>query len=333
MKTLNKTLLAFILLFTLGCEDVIEPEPRGQIELDQLLATEEGFISVLNGAYEPLASAGIYDGLFWRNADLASDDGWTWRNEQDPDLFRIAPSSELVFPLWSAHYLGIARTNVILTRLDNIEFSNAELKSTIEGQAKFLRALYYFNLVRLFGGVPLLSEEVTSREESEAARADIASVYSQIKSDLDEAATLLPAEYSGGSGFEEGRATSFAALALSATVHLELEEWSEAAQDAQQIINSGQYELHANFGDNFYGISENGVESIFEVQFGGVGGGTNAGHSTTLAPPAIANGGAFILPTDNDNDFGTASTGGGIVQAFEESDLRKDVTIARLRFG
>jgi len=328
MKTIYITLLISGMLFALGCEEVLEPEPRGQIELDQLLTTEEGFVSVLNGAYEPLASGGIYDGLFWRNAELASDDGWTWRNEQDPALYRIAPTSELIFPLWEAHYLGIARTNVILTRLGDTEFSNSELESSIEGQAKFLRALYYFNLVRLFGGVPLLTEEVTSREESEAARTDIASVYSQIKTDLADAINLLPTEYGGGSGFESGRASRYTALALRALVHLELEEWGEAAQDAQQIIDSDQFELYANFANNFYGLSENGAESLFEVQFGGVGGGTNAGHSTSLAPPAIANGAAFILPTDNDNDFGISSTGGGIVQAFEEGDLREEVTLA-----
>lgn len=317
-----------MVLFTLGCEEVLEPEPRGQIELDQLLNTEEGYISVLNGAYEPLASGGIYDGLFWRNAELASDDGWTWRNEQDPDLFRIAPASELIFPLWSAHYQGIARTNVVLARIADADFNNADLKSAVEGQAHFLRGLYYFNLVRLFGGVPLFDQEVSSREESEAPRTDMQAVYSQIKSDLERAVSLLPTEYDGGSGFEPGRATRYSALALKSMVHLELEEWTEAAVDAQEIINSEQFELHANFGDNFYGLSENGIESLFEVQFGGVGGGTNANHSSTLAPPAIAGGAAFILPTDNTNDFGAASTGGGIVQAYEDEDLRKSVTLA-----
>jgi hypothetical protein len=328
MKTVYISLLIFTMLITFGCEQVLEPEPRGQIELDQLLNTEEGYVSVLNGAYEPLASGGIYDGLFWRNAELASDDGWTWRNEQDPDLYRIAPTSELIFPLWSEHYRGIARTNVILSRIDEAQFNNSDLKEAIQGQAHFLRALYYFNLVRLFGGIPLFDQEVTSREESEAPRTDIEAVYNQIQTDLDEAVNLLPVAYNGGSGFEKGRATRYTALALSAMVHLELEEWTEAAQDAQEIISSGQFELHANFGDNFYGLSENGVESLFEVQFGGVGGGTNANHSSTLAPPALAGGAAFILPTDDSNDFGTASTGGAIVQEFEDGDLRRDVTLA-----
>nr|WKN37276.1 RagB/SusD family nutrient uptake outer membrane protein [Tunicatimonas sp. TK19036] len=318
-------IISLCAILMMNCEDILEPTPQGQVALDDLLNSESGVLTAVNGIYQPLQ--GLYESNMLRLTDLASDDGWTWRKETEPDIYIVEETFSVSQNVWSAHYTGITRANTVLAYAQSVdEFSSSAVQESVEGQAKFMRAFYYFNLVRLFGGVPLILEEIKAREDAEQPRATIEQVYAQIKSDLNDAIALLPTTYPGGPGMEAGRPTTYTASALKAMVHLELEEWNDAASAAEVVIGNGS--LLANYADNFNGTQENGPGSLLEVQYGGVTGETTGSQSDGFAPPDF-NGSATFLPTDDNlnGQGGSLSSGNSFVQIFEEGDLRKEVIL------
>lgn len=328
MKYFKYTFTIFLLggvLFP-GCKKILSPVPQGQIPLEQLFTTQAGATSVLNGVYAPLQA--LYQGPMQRLTDLASDDGWAWRNELEPDIYVVEQGFSHSQTVWIQHYRGVTRADKLLANMQHVtDFPNDAVRNAMEGQAKFLRAFYYFNLVRLFGGVPLILNEIKDRKDSELPRAEIGEVYDQIKTDLQEAAELLPETYTGGTGQETGRPTRYAARALLAIVHLELEEWGDAAREAAEVTGKGA--VADNYAANFNGSAENGAGILFEVQFGGVAAETTTGLSTFFAPRETPNGGAIILATDNElnGKGGGPSSGNGFVQAIEAGDQRKPVIL------
>lgn len=310
----------------ISCETILEPTPEGLVPMADLFNTESNAITAVNGVYQPLHP--LYQNTMFQLTDLASDDGWTWRKETETDIFIVDPTLGPIESIWSLHYTGITRANTVLDNLSRVQdFSGSVMKNAIEGQAKFLRGLYYFNLVRFFGGVPLIINEIETRTDSELPRESVSVIYNQIKSDLIDAANLLPENYSGGIGMEIGRPTLKSAKALLSTVHLELEEWNEASQVTGSLIGAGR--LLVDYSANFNGSQENSQASFFEVQYGGVIGQTTSSKSVAFAPPNFLNGLAFILPTDDNlnGDGGGLSSGNGIMQLFEAGDKRKDVIV------
>lgn len=325
MKNLKNILLVVLLLaLTTRCGDILEPQPQGQVGLDVLFSTEENAITAVNGLYNPLPS--LYGSPLLRLVNMASDDGWTWRNELETDIYIVEQSFNHSRTAWSNFYTMLTRANTVLEGIPNVSWSSDEMKNVSEGQAKFIRAFAYFNLVRLFGGVPLITNTVKTPSDAALPRAAVTEVYALIKSDLTDAIASLPTTYSGGNGLEPGRATKYAAQILMAYVHLELEEWSEASAVAGSLIGEGTL---LPFADNFNGSNENGTGSFFEIQYAGPGAGASSSQNSWYLPPAFT-GGAASLPTD-DNLNGTGggpSSGGGLVQAFEPGDNRRDVTIS-----
>ena len=315
-------LLIGTMFLSLSCESVLEPAPEGQIRVEDLFSNEENAITAMNGVYSVQVFE-AYLGL----ADQASDDSWHWRAEVAIDDYNMVSSDGVVQGLWTQAYTGIARANTVLNGISEVPFwSSNEMPNIMEGQAKFLRAFYYYNLVRHFGGVPLITEVISNIEDAQLPRADVESVYNLIKSDLTDAINLLPTAYSGGRGQEAGRATKYAAQTLLAYVHLELEEWAQAESQANAVI--GQVSL-LNYADYFNGTNENGAGTIFEIQYAPPGAGRSSGVTRYFAPPDF-NGLAAGLPTDDNlnNLQNRPNTGNGIVQAYEEGDLRRDVTLA-----
>jgi hypothetical protein len=324
MKSIKYIITIICTILAFGCESIIEPPIKGEVALDNLLSTEDGIISGVNGAYQPLQT--LYQGNILVLTEKANDDGWCWRKEIEPDFFIITPTDGDIQSIWTLLYRGITRANSVLDNMQEVDFESQSTKDACEGQSKFLRAFYYFHLVRLFGSVPLIVNEIIYREDAEQPRASIEETYTQIKTDLDEAIAILPSAYPGGTGMEIGRATSKSAIALKALVCLELEEWNQVVQLTEQIKDQGN--LLPNYANNFNGTQENSAGSLFEVQYGGVSGGTTTNISNMFAPPDY-NGLAAITPTDDNmnGEGGGLTSGNGFVQLFEEGDLRQSIII------
>lgn len=227
--------------------------------------TEADAIAGLNATYGGLEQRGTYQRWLTFAYDIRSDEGmslspWTelrqWNGFVQGD-YNFEPSREI----WWHHYWTIFRANQVIAYVPAIDM-DAALRSRIVGEAKFIRALLYFNLVNLYGNVPLiLAPPVPTDRPSNSTPAE---TYAQIETDLTDAAGVLPTSYGAG---DLGRATRGAALAMLGKAQLQQRKWQQAATTLAQVVAMPQYNLMTNYADNFTDKFENNVESVFEVQF------------------------------------------------------------------
>ena len=255
--------------FVGACDNFLNPNPSDVLAPENFYKTSSDAIAAVNGIYEQ-QKWGHWLG-FWYISDIATDDIIATANFGS-DGHRMAnytfdPAEWPLGDMWGNRYTTINRANAVLDRVPDITMDET-LKARLLGEAHFLRALSYFDLVRTFGDVPLLEHEVKSLKGLEIARTAAAQVYALIVSDLQAATTSLPASYSGA---DLGRATSGAAKALLAKVYLTQKDWTNAAATAAQIISSGRYSLNPVWKDNFRVATEiTNPESIFELNYDGV---------------------------------------------------------------
>lgn len=277
MRTINYigALLLLAICFT-SCKKFLEEDPQHQVTITNYYKNETDAISAVNSIYSYLNStstgstAGIYHSTFWVTAGLASDE---LENNQlgSPQLDALAtfthvPQNAALEEVWAMHYKTITIANIAINRIPQIEM-NAALRSRLIGEAKFLRALMYFNLVRMFGEIPLLVEENAPLTPETA---DVDAIYTQIINDLTDAVAVLPLSYPVGNG--RGRATIGSANGLLAKVYLTRKQWQEAANAAKAVIDSQQYELWQDYADVFKLSNRNGKEAVFSVSFGDANG-------------------------------------------------------------
>lgn len=283
-------LLAATLLSS-SCQDYLDKKPLGETLLGSISSEEEAVLFT-NAAYEPLLwgrpdpMQGHYFNDAWVLGDLASDDtespvdpnNSTERAIQD---FNIFPDNPNLRDWFGSAYSGIARCNLVIdgvSKMPATAFKNAGVKERCLGEAYFLRGLYYFDLVKVFGGVPLIEQPVTTIEGTQVARATDAQTWAFVEKDLTTAAGLLPSVKTYRNSALIGRATKGAATALLAKVYLYQQKWAESVKAAEEVMHSGDYELNADYLAQFNNQNDqNTIESIFEVQAyrtGGWGGGT-----------------------------------------------------------
>ncbi len=219
------------------------------------------------------------------------------------------------------NYAGITRANYILEYKDNIDFPG---KDHLIAEARFLRAFYYFELVKFFGDIPLVVDQRLGVEEvSKLPRTSAADVYAQIEEDLIYAASILDV-----SNVVKGKATKGAALALLGKAYLYQNKWTDAASAFDEIINNNWYTLIPDYADLFSVTNENNSETVFDVQYSGLEGGSygclvclegNAGPGfqgvRQYNGPVYGDGNSYNLPTQNLYDF------------FPANDSRRDYTI------
>jgi SusD family. len=174
--------------------------------------------------------------------------------------FQLTSSSKAPLEIWKVYYNGIEKANTALAYISDVS-GNEQYRA----EAKFIRAYCYFNLVRLFGGVPIITEDC-SASLTNISRASASNVYAQIEKDLTEAIPNLP-QKSALSGTEKYRATKGAAHAVFAEACLYQQKWSDAATHLAYIINSGQYALLAKYSDLWLMSKEHNQESIYEYEY------------------------------------------------------------------
>lgn len=264
MKRSNRLVPALLAAALLaGCADLTLNDPN-QRTADTFWQTEQDALLGINATYRALQENGTYGRWLQFAYDLRSDIGFSRSPWGDLANFTKSVLGSYDFEvnreIWQHHYQAVFRANQVIAYVPEIEM-NAATRDRIVGEARFIRALMYFNLVNLYGSVPLVLEPPTPADRPEQAGPD--QLWAQIETDLAAARAALPASYTGA---DVGRATRGAATALLGRAHLQQREWSQAVAMFAQVTG---YSLLPNFGDNFIQSQDNNPETIFEVQFGG----------------------------------------------------------------
>ncbi len=253
-----------------GCEDqLLDKEPRGELTQASFFKTEDHAVQATNATYEVMRGFNVHTMQWLGMTEMASDNASKGSTPFDGafliDLeeFSYDASNGAFGATWSGYYQGIYRANLAIKNIPDIDMDTGK-RARLVGENKFLRAYYYFFLVRAFGGVPLLTEPIEP-DEIRQPRAPADSVYAQIVRDLQDAADKLPlkSEYSES---ELGRATQGAAEGLLAKVYMFRHNYEDAQEMAESVITSNEYSLYPDYDEIFQPEGENSSESLFEVQ-------------------------------------------------------------------
>ncbi|NDW08727.1 RagB/SusD family nutrient uptake outer membrane protein [Dysgonomonas sp. 520] len=330
----------FALMFT-SCDSWLESPSPGVTELDDFFTVGQTAINTTNGAYVPLAWEYNYTYFpEWFIGDVVSDDalkGGQNINDMsvvyDMENFKTIPNNDFLLDFYRAQYQGIGRCNLGLQEIPVMTPDTTmteRVQNRLIGELKFLRAMYYFRLVRVFGGVPLVDFVIDSSTKWKQPRASADDVYVQIIKDLEEANDVLwvKTDYAKA---DTGRVTKGAAQAMLLKTNLYLKNYPEAKRWGDSIIQSGQYRLLPNYSDNFTLNGENMDESVFEIQYtedptsdygggGGIGGaGFTRGTFTVILTRSrsslLGGGWGFNKPTQD------------LYNEFEPEDPRLGATI------
>ncbi|MEO1011548.1 MAG: RagB/SusD family nutrient uptake outer membrane protein [Bacteroidota bacterium] len=237
MKTNISILLLFLVLSS--CDKALEEVPEDRLAVTNFYTNEADALAAVYAIYGPMRASNYYGarypGHFEVLADYANGRGsYAPVSEyQGLNTVNIGRTDNM----WALMYQSINRANTVIGRVPGIDM-DSQLRDALVAEAHFLRAFNYFNLVRNWGAVPLRIDEVTDVSTIGAPRASEGEIYTLIVNDLQIAENALPAQ-----GTEAGRATSWAAKTLLAYVYLTLEDWTNAASKAQEVIDGGAFSL------------------------------------------------------------------------------------------
>ena len=271
MKNIKYLLFILVSLNFTSCSDYIDNGITGKQNLDNYYSNYDECNKAIIGSYASLSPQDWWEtDFFWMVGDVCSDDAFKGNtNEGDQrDFgnlanFNITPSNEWLDSKWRYTYQGIFRCNLAITRIPNAPISTEQIQLLV-AEAKFLRAVYYFELVKNWGGVPLLTEPI-SVSDANLTRATEAEIWMQIEKDLTESKDFLPLK-SQVTAVNMGRATRGAAYAYLAKAAIYQLKYMEAQDWANEVIKSAQYNLNDTFDKVWSVQNPNGNGSIFEIQ-------------------------------------------------------------------
>lgn len=331
MKTIIHQIKLFGTLVFLGtlaqsCSDFLQENPKDRIAVSNYYTTEEAAISAVNAIYGHLngqsgdSFGGVYFGGIWVAPGLASDEMLNLQagspDQDQLSTFSWNAENGMLYEIWKQHYKAITLANIAIERIPAIGM-NVNRRDRLVNEAKFLRGLLYFNLVRMFGTVPLLLNEV---ESSTPEVSSVDEIYAQIIADLQDAENLPPSQPEG-----RGKATSGAAKSILAKVYLTRGQYESAKTKCEEVIASNLYELWDDFVDIFK-IENRGLkEAVFSVGFG-----TNGGKlifwemsqmHVRLLPPELTAAGLAS------NTLGWTGPSTALVDSYLPQDERRNVTV------
>ena len=275
MRTYIKSItltLACVLAFA-TCDDRLDLSPIGELNSENFYNNEEDFeaaslapYSTLLNLYFDQSGGGWFQPIMYPGDDVRNELG-----NNDIEEFNWLSTNGNFRNVWDESYKGIMRSNVVIAQLEDADgFSDESNKARFEGEAKFIRAYFYFILARNFGEVPVIDEVLTTIEDTRIGNSQTGEVWDLIESDLAFAAENLPESWDDDN---TGRATRYAASALLGKAQIYRAQWlgeagkyQDAITNLQAVVNSGQYSLMDDYGDNFSEDAENNAESIFEIQ-------------------------------------------------------------------
>lgn len=318
----NKFNIAVLLLFTAfflgGCEKkLLHPVPESILTTANAFNTAKDMDLAVLGVYNSLQARVPKD---FELMEVPSGNAWVEYFATAPGIdgistLNVSPQNDKLNSFWKSTYNGIFRANTVLANIDKPTDYAASKKEQLTGEAKFLRAMFYFDLVRIFGGVPAITDIITAEQSRNIGRATEQEIYDLIVKDLQDAVNTLPAP----AQTTWGRASKGAAVALLSKVYVYLKDWNNAKKYLDELF-SGEfsYSLVTHYADLFKVATEKNNETIFAMSYAA---GTN-GQSLTydLAPGpgvynVIINGNKVIGPTWD------------LRKSFEAEDTRFPVTI------
>jgi hypothetical protein len=268
MKNNIKLTVLFTLLLLTACSDYLNEELAGTYTTENFYKTEEHALLAITGVYN-ITSFVSTNNAIWVFGDVASDDAIKGGSSGDQiDIqflndFDYSRNNGYLEKMWKHYYEGITRANYLLYYGNDIAM-DPDLKARILGEAKFLRAYFYFNLVNIFGEVPLKLLPPLNTDLINIGKSSTTAIYEQIEKDLREAEAVIPAIYSGQAN--TGRITKGAALGLLSKVHLYQNQWEEALTQITALEALNIYSLVSLYSDNFSEATEGNAESIYEIQ-------------------------------------------------------------------
>lgn len=294
MKNFRYILIAIVSSAAVSCNDFLAEEPKSAISEDQYYKTPADALTAVNATYFFYNAGGStgsgqspYNSLLQVGMEFATDEQYPGPGATNADVRSLSvhnhsSTNRTFYENWQQHYAGVRKANVAIDKIPGIDFgSNTALKERYIGEAKFNRAFIYFNIVRLWGDVPLITKNQNYVKATDyyIAKSSTAEIYAQIEQDLTEAAAVLPASYVGG---DIGRATAGAAKALLAKVYLIkasfplriTSHYQDAVNKAEEVLSPADggagtynYNLRADYAHVFLPAYKNNEEHIFSAQF------------------------------------------------------------------
>ncbi|WP_236978912.1 RagB/SusD family nutrient uptake outer membrane protein [Membranihabitans maritimus] len=319
MKSVKSIYILLVVVFVFGsCHDeLLSPVPESVLTTSNAFNTSGDIDLGVLGVYNSLQSKVQKDYLLM---EMTSDNMYAEYYATEPGLaevevLEVSSENNILNNFWKTSYNGIFRANSILANIDNpTDYVSGE-KEQYSGEASFLRGLFYFDLARIFGDVPLVTEILSVSEAEQIGRTSKSEVLNQVIADLKEAINTLP----NPEDIERGRASKAAAMALLGKVYVHMEDWANAQTYLGQVVNDFNYSLVGDFKSLFSLETESNSEAIYSVTF--IEGTNGQGITYAFAPL-----GGIYGYLNNGSRVGRPSW--DLHQLFEEGDQRFEVTIS-----
>ncbi|WP_020602138.1 RagB/SusD family nutrient uptake outer membrane protein [Spirosoma spitsbergense] len=323
MKKIPALVAAFSLLITSCSKEFIEILPVDTVTVDVLYKTDKDFQDAVIGVYAIFQDQ--YQNMYFFG-DIRADDNWDELVKGTAgavDNFTLSNDDPLLISTWRNYYKAITRANTVLEKLTTANASVTN-KNRHTGEAEFLRALAYFDLVRIFGDVPLVTKSLSIEESYKTPREKVDKIYDElIIKDLLDAESKLPVSYTGT---DVGRATKGAARALLGKVYLTRKDFVKAEAKLQEVTTMG-YALLPNWADLWdYTKNEHHSEYIYDIEYEqGLGG--EGSIYTNRFTPKVTSMIAFYGIAGSVDDQNTPHQ--VLFDLFDAKDKRKDITATR----
>lgn len=292
--------LFLVVLFTsfLGCSDILEEVPVSDLSVENSFNTEADAKAAIIGVYNSLQLEGVYG----KSQTLFSTDEHNAGSKVPLSGFNLysftADNVEVILPIWRDHYVGINRANLAISKIPSINM-NIEERNTLVAEAKFIKALLYFNLIRYYGDVPYKYSETTSLNDLNIPRTPVATIYEKMIRDLEYCVEHLDVKAAGLAG----HATQDAAKTLLASIYLTrgsmarrdntgngIADFTLATRYSKEVIDANRYRLCPYFPDAFIVQNKNNDEIVFDVQFKSPGLGVGNTIGINMGIPSTASG-------------------------------------------
>ncbi len=331
MKKIYILLLSALALASCS-DDFLDKTPSDKVD-PEINVTDAVAVDMANACYRTLQSSNMYNQRIWTldivagNSVVGAGGGTDGLETIQASNFVTQSDNGMALYMWRSPWVGIGQCNILIKALEGKELSDIMRRSL--GEAYFLRAHYYYVLVRLYGGVPLRVEPFNPGESTDIARSSVEETYNLIINDCKRALEMLPTK-SELDAQNVGRATKDAALTMLADIYLTLapnhkDYYSEVVSLCSQVESLGYNLASCSYESNFDATINNGPESIFEVQFSG-----NTEYDFWGNNPQSSWMSTFMGPRNSDfvaGSYGWNQPTKEMVEQYEEGDKRKDLTI------